>query len=715
MFVRMSGDDLSPPFTALLEAALFYAARGLRIVPLHTPLPNGGCSCGRTTCRTPGKHPRIDDWPSLATTDARQIATWWVAWPSANVGLALGQGLIDIEVDPRHGGDENLPAVEKQIGGLPDTVTWISGGGGAHRLYRIPDQATIRNATSIARDLLGFDSDQSTGIDVRSAGGLAVLPPSAHESGVVYRWGNLYLDALPIAPLPEAWIDYLTAGRDRGTIAIGDGNPLPEGTRNSALTSLAGNMRRVGMTEREILAGIRCCNVDRCRPPLDDGEVARIAHSIAGYEPDQVATAVAEQHFNQDRQTKNPIPSHTLEDLVVRHPELKDPLITGLLRVGETMNVIAAPKVGKSWLVLDLALAVAMGRPWLDTFATTPGRVLIIDNELHPETSAFRIRTMLEARGIALSEVGKRIEIVNLRGRLMDLHAIALHLEAFEPGHFQLVIIDAWYRTIPVGIDENDNGAVAGLYNTIDAIAARLRCSFVLIHHTSKGVQAGKSVTDVGAGAGSQSRATDVHVVLRRHRLDDTVVLGAVVRSWRPVPSLCLRWEFPLWHPAPELDPEDLDVGMPRRRAAAEEKADNKPAWTPASFLEAFLCEKPRSLPSIIEAASRVGLSERRAQRLLEVAEEEGIVHRWPWQGRGRAFATSPPPEEPIEPHKRDDVRAYLEQHPEMNTKQIAEQCGVSPRYVQKLRKELANGGANWDANWDANSGANSPANWGAK
>jgi len=46
------------------------------------------------------------------------------------------------------------------------------------------------------------------------------------------------------------------------------------------------------------------------------------------------------------------------------------------------MNVIAPPKVGKSWLASDMALAVATGRPWLDRFPTEASDVLIIDNEL---------------------------------------------------------------------------------------------------------------------------------------------------------------------------------------------------------------------------------------------------------------------------------------------------------------------------------------------
>lgn len=71
------------------------------------------------------------------------------------------------------------------------------------------------------------------------------------------------------------------------------------------------------------------------------------------------------------------LPTLTLAQLVDHFPCLREPVIHGLLRQGETMNVISSSKTGKSWLVSDLALAVALGRPWLNAFLCEPGRVLM--------------------------------------------------------------------------------------------------------------------------------------------------------------------------------------------------------------------------------------------------------------------------------------------------------------------------------------------------
>src|SRR5262249_979622 len=77
-----------------------------------------------------------------------------------------------------------------------------------------------------------------------------------------------------------------------------DGNPIPKGQRNKTLTRLGGAMRRVGMAGPEIAAALHVVNA-RCEPPLPEREVERTAASISRYAPDQVATAMAEGHWEQ--------------------------------------------------------------------------------------------------------------------------------------------------------------------------------------------------------------------------------------------------------------------------------------------------------------------------------------------------------------------------------------------------------------------------------
>ena len=272
--------------------------------------------------------------------------------------------------------------------------------------------------------------------------------------------------------------------------------------------------------------------------------------------------------------------------------------------------------------------------------------MLIVDNELHPETSASRIPAVANANSITLDAYADHVFVMNLRGELVSLPELAITLDSIEPGRFKLIILDAFYRFLPPGVDENDNGAMAQLYNLLDRVAAKLKCAFVCIHHASKGSQSAKAVTDVGSGAGSMSRAADCHVILRHHEESNVVVMEVATRSWPPPQPLCLRWEFPVFTPDDTLDPALLRPDRPRRPARIEtEKTPAEPTWTHQRFAKEFCEATPQTRDAILAKAVDAGLAERRAESLFKLAEGAGLIHSWPSVVRNkRGFATVQPP-----------------------------------------------------------------------
>lgn len=66
----------------LLEAALQYAAMGLRVIPCQS-FRRRKCTCWKRDCPSAGKHPILDNWPVLATTDPATIIQWWTTGCSA--------------------------------------------------------------------------------------------------------------------------------------------------------------------------------------------------------------------------------------------------------------------------------------------------------------------------------------------------------------------------------------------------------------------------------------------------------------------------------------------------------------------------------------------------------------------------------------------------------------------------------------------------------
>lgn len=343
-------------------------------------------------------------------------------------------------------------------------------------------------------------------------------------------------------------------------------------------------------------------------------------------------------------------PWRSVRELMEMYTDLRRPVIHGLMREGETMNVIAPSKSFKSWLVASLAVCVVSGRPWFGRYETVKGPVLIIDNELHAETSGFRIPKVADALGVSMADYADNFKVWNMRGQLKDLFELADMMEGIKRGQFRMIVLDAWYRFMPSDSSENDNAMVAHLYNRLDQVAAKIDCCFAIVHHSSKGGQGAKSVTDVGAGAGAQSRAADAHLVMREHEEEKCVVLDAAVRSWPPIEPVGLRWTFPVWEVDETIDPAELKQAG-RRRSRREKKPETakpKPEpWTPERFVAQFMGKRPKTKGEILmDVETAEGLTKANAKTLLSSAERAGMVHRWQKDHTSPVlFSTQPPPE----------------------------------------------------------------------
>jgi hypothetical protein len=236
----------------------------------------------------------------------------------------------------------------------------------------------------------------------------------------------------------------------------------------------------------------------------------------------------------------------SFRNLITEHPNLRPAVIDGILRKGEIVNFIADSKAGKSWMGGGLAWSVVTGTPWL-SHDVTQGRVLIIDNELHPETLASRLESIRMKMMIDEEEYGDKLDVVALRGMSLDIHTMNLRLAAIKPDQYSLIVLDALYRAIPEGTSENDNAQMMAIYNKLDYYASIWGAAIVVIHHTSKGAQGDKKITDMGAGAGAINRAADSIVSIRQHEDPELSVLECKTRSFRAPEAVSIRFDWPLW------------------------------------------------------------------------------------------------------------------------------------------------------------------------
>ncbi len=256
--------------SSLLMAALEYAEAGLRLIPVNG-ITNGRCDCGWRDCESPGKHPLIKDWGSLASSTADQVRFWWTKWPNANIGMLIERGTVVLDVDMHDAdGKEALKVFEAEHGVLPDTPTVLTGGGGLHYYFAGEGRTSKLPLKGIER--LGI-------------GSFIIMPPSNHFSGNRYEFADaMALIDLPMADVPS-WLLNITrsAEGDRGHWKEGD--VIPEGCRDDTIFRIGLRLLRQGLTAEQMVTELHRINRAYCEPPLPQSVIEQKAAQAEKYIP----------------------------------------------------------------------------------------------------------------------------------------------------------------------------------------------------------------------------------------------------------------------------------------------------------------------------------------------------------------------------------------------------------------------------------------------
>ena len=236
-------------------------------------------------------------------------------------------------------------------------------------------------------------------------------------------------------------------------------------------------------------------------------------------------------------------------------PPLAPELIEGLLREGHKMLVAAPSKAGKSFLLQELAVCVAEGRPWLGR-KVAQGKVLYVNLELDPVSCKHRFRDIY---GAMRCDPHGGVLVLNLRGRSVPLDKLAPTLiRRYKDSRLKAMIIDPIYKVITG--DENAASDMALFCNLFDSIATECGCAMVYSHHYSKGAASKYgNAADRASGSGVFSRDPDAILAMSELRTDEGKVAtyrtvragapGVTPTGWRI--SATLR-EFPT--------PPDFDI-----------------------------------------------------------------------------------------------------------------------------------------------------------
>lgn len=485
-----------------LAAALDYAARGWRVIPI----PNGL------------KHPNRPGWQDAATTDADLITQWWGEHPDHGIGIATGAAsgiwVLDVDVGPGKDGADTLADLEATYGPLPDTVEAITGTGGRHIYFAWPDDG---------RDIRNDQAGRlGPGLDIRGTGGQVLAPPTIHPNGQPYEW-ELSSPAEP-AQAPGWLLELLTAPSlerprlERKPPAVRpDGATLP-GDRFEAETSWRALLEQTGATHIDTRTHHETGQPYELwsRPPMPPaepgfrphtsatlnyagGDVLKVFTSnwivadptlgtVARLEPDATYTRfgywAAVYHGGDHSAAASALAAHYadaaiadwtasdgapppaiapaeepaapaigirwVDDLATDMPPEPPVIVEGILRAGELAAIAAPRAIGKTWLSFNLATLLAEGDGlFLGSLEVRrPARVLYLQGELDEWGSAVRWKmlTGIERPLPHIAETFDRLRLRTVRRQTKYTQAGVIysdeHIDATLPDSLETAIKD---------------------------------------------------------------------------------------------------------------------------------------------------------------------------------------------------------------------------------------------------------------------------------
>lgn len=198
-----------------------------------------------------------------------------------------------------------------------------------------------------------------------------------------------------------------------------------------------------------------------------------------------------------------------LADELLSPPALPEELIEGVLRCGHKMLISGSSKAGKSFLLMELAVALSEGITWLG-FKCKKSKVLYVNLEIDSASFINRFAEIYKALKLTPKH-SDDISIWNLRGHAVPLDKLVPKLlRRIANQHYDAVIIDPIYKVI-MG-DENNASEMGAFCNQFDKICNETGCATIYCHHHSKGAQGAKKAMDRASGSGVFARDPDAQL-----------------------------------------------------------------------------------------------------------------------------------------------------------------------------------------------------------
>ena len=228
---------------------------GFKIFPLYGNVLNQ-CSCKKSDCSSPAKHPIIFNSFRSATNNLQTISYWLKRFPFCNFAVATGRpsNIVVLDIDLRKDGHQSIKDIT-----IPLTYTVLTGNG-YHYYFKLPRKYhNLRSFNGILQ-----------GVDFKANNAYVVCPPSTHINGRQYE---IHTES-DFAEIPSKILDLILEKKNAE-------NKIYEGKRNSELFRIGLGIAHNKIKDKSrLLKYLQITNLDRCSPPLKPSEVKLIRNNI---------------------------------------------------------------------------------------------------------------------------------------------------------------------------------------------------------------------------------------------------------------------------------------------------------------------------------------------------------------------------------------------------------------------------------------------------
>jgi len=378
-------------------------------------------------------------------------------------------------------------------------------------------------------------------------------------------------------------------------------------------------------------------------------------------------------------QTTKPLPVTPVHELLANPPPEPDPLIDGLLRVGELMVIAAEANVGKSWWCMQMALSLAEGFGSFVGFRVRKAcKVLYVHQEMDAWGASERWRLLLgndtmppricdAYDPVVLGVMEEMITEGNRRTRMIVSHgheALEARIAADRP---DAVIIDTWGAVYDG--PENDKQITNAVVRELHRMAKTYQTAIVVVHHFKKpGIGAAVDPFQEFRGSGRLNDSANTRVAITSYFTPEKAKRSNVPgvndaeiarryanltvrrRSGRQPPKVSMRFDPDecRWHRWDERDEQQGDESLSRVEAAVrarEAKAAENQQIELTRVINAAWANGG-GFVSIREACALLGESQWSGEKMLALAIATGVLEEIAGPNRSRAFKLKDRPQD---------------------------------------------------------------------